>query len=67
MPKQISHNGKPKNPTDKRKRCIYLPYDILEQMEKEAEKNNQGLSWMIQQAWIIAQPKLAQIPGSDKL
>ena len=63
MPKRIPENNKPKKPTDKRKRCIYLPYAILEQMEHEAKRNNQGLSWMIQQAWVIAQPKLKQIPG----
>lgn len=67
MPKKNLQKDNLKSAKDKRKRCIYLPYEILEQMEHEAKRNNKGLSWMIQQAWIIAHPKLEQIPGIGEI
>ncbi len=44
--------------SDKRKQSLYFPEDMLEAMWREARRQDRSLSWIIQQAWKIAEPIL---------
>ena len=50
---------------DKRKQSLYFPEDVLAEIEKEAIPQDRSLSWVVQQAWRIARPKIASIPGMN--
>lgn len=48
---------------DKRKQSLYFPAEMLADLQAEAERQERSLSWMMQQAWRIASPKLKQLSG----
>jgi uncharacterized small protein (TIGR04563 family) len=47
--------------TDKRKQSLYLPDDIAAELRAEAERLNQPLSWVFQQAWKLAQARVSRL------
>lgn len=49
------------------KRSVYLPAEMLEQIEHEMQRQERTLSWLIQQAWRIAGPTIRNFPGMDDL
>lgn len=49
--------------TDKRKQSLYFPDEMLAEIEKEAERQDRSLSWIVQQAWRVARPDMRKIPS----
>lgn len=48
---------------DKRKQSLYFPEEMLNEIEREAQRLDRSLSWVVQQAWKVARAQMARIPG----
>ena len=48
---------------DKRKASLYLPDDILHELQDEAQRLDRSMSWILQRAWIMARDQIALIPS----
>ena len=60
------------NSSDKRKQSLYFPEDVLEEITKEATRQDRSLSWIVQKAWKVARKEImnapaAPRPGEDKV
>ena len=49
--------------TDKRKQSLYFPEDMLEEIQREALRQDRSLSWVVQQAVRRAMPDIKRIPS----
>lgn len=49
--------------TDKRKRSLYFPDNILREMQSEAKRQERSLSWIVQYAWRIARAEMMRLPS----
>lgn len=49
--------------TDHRKQSLYFPEDMLDEMQKEAIRQDRSLSWIVQQAWKVARSELRKMPS----
>lgn len=49
--------------SDKRKQSIYLPEDILEEIQREATRLDRSLSWIVQHAWRLARRDVQRMPS----
>ena len=54
-------------PSDKRKQSLYFPEKMLREIQAEAVRQDRSLSWIVQQAWKLAQPIIAKYPAIDDL
>ena len=54
--------------SDKRKQSLYFPEQMLLEIQSEALRQDRSLSWIVQQAWKIARPKIMRYaaPGVDE-
>jgi uncharacterized small protein (TIGR04563 family) len=48
---------------DRRKQSLYFPEGMLEEIEREAIRQDRSLSWILQQAWRIARDRIASTRG----
>ena len=49
--------------SDKRKQSLYFPEEMLDEIKKEAERQDRSLSWIVQKAWNIAKTDIAKYPS----
>jgi uncharacterized small protein (TIGR04563 family) len=49
--------------TDKRKRSLYFPDNILREMQIEAKRQERSLSWIVQYAWRVARSEMMRLPS----
>jgi uncharacterized small protein (TIGR04563 family) len=49
--------------TDKRKQSLYFPEEMLREIEKEAQRLDRSLSWIVQQSWKLGRAQMSRIPG----
>jgi uncharacterized small protein (TIGR04563 family) len=49
--------------TDRRKQSIYLPAEMRAEMQREAERLDRPLSWVVQESWRIAREQLMKAPA----
>lgn len=49
--------------TDHRKQSLYFPEDMLNEIQREAERQDRSLSWIVQQAWKVARPDIKKMPS----
>ncbi len=49
--------------SDKRKQSLYFPEKMLQEIQREALRQDRSLSWIIQKAWKIAYPELKRYPS----
>ena len=49
--------------TDKRKQSLYFPEDMLGEIQREAERQDRSMSWIVQQAWKLARAEMKRIPS----
>jgi uncharacterized small protein (TIGR04563 family) len=49
--------------TDHRKQSLYFPEDMLAEIQREAERQDRSLSWIVQQAWKVARPDIKKMPS----
>ena len=52
---------------EKRKQSLYFPVNMLEEMQKEAERQERPLSWIMQQAWKLSRMKISAFPSVEDL
>jgi uncharacterized small protein (TIGR04563 family) len=52
--------------SDKRKQSLYFPEDMLEEIKREAERQDRSLSWIVQKAWNIAKQDIAKYPSVNE-
>lgn len=48
---------------EKRKRSLYLPDQYLNEMLHEAKRQDRSLSWIVQQAWLVAREDIQKLPS----
>ena len=56
------------NGSDKRKQSLYFPEKMLEEITKEATRQDRSLSWIVQKAWKAARKDImstAALPGEE--
>ena len=53
--------------TDKRKQSLYFPVDMLEEIQREAARQDRSLSWIVQKAWKIARNEIKKFPSVNDL
>jgi uncharacterized small protein (TIGR04563 family) len=46
-----------------KKRSVYFPQSMLEEIECEMQRQERTLSWLVQQAWRIAGPTIRSFPA----
>lgn len=51
---------------EKRKQSLYFPEDMLEEITKEANRQDRSISWIVQQSWKIAKPSITAFPGTEQ-
>ena len=49
------------------KQSLYFPQEMLEEMQKEAKRQDRSLSWIVQQAWRLARKSLRKIPSANEV
>ena len=49
--------------SDKRKQSVYFPVDMLEEIQKEALRQDRTVSWIVQRAWRIARNEIVHYPS----
>jgi len=49
--------------TDSRKQSLYFPEEMLEEIKREATRQDRSLSWIVQQAWKIARSDIRKLPS----
>jgi uncharacterized small protein (TIGR04563 family) len=49
----------------KRKSGIYLPDELLEELEAEAARTDRPVAWLLQQAWKVARKNIAGLPTME--
>jgi uncharacterized small protein (TIGR04563 family) len=50
-------------PSDKRKQSLYFPEQMLEEISKEATRQDRSLSWIVQKAWKVARKEIMKAPA----
>jgi uncharacterized small protein (TIGR04563 family) len=51
--------------TDHRKQSLYFPEDMLDEIQREAMRQDRSLSWIVQQAWKVARAELRKMPSPN--
>lgn len=49
--------------SDARKQSLYFPEDMLNEIQREAERQDRSMSWIVQQAWKLARAEMRRIPS----
>jgi uncharacterized small protein (TIGR04563 family) len=52
--------------SDKRKQSLYFPEVMLDEIQKEAQRLQRSMSWVVQRAWKHARKEIKGIPGSNE-
>lgn len=53
--------------SDKRKQSLYFPEDMLEEIQREAMRQDRSLSWIVQKAWKIARDQIRKFPSVNDI
>ena len=49
--------------SDKRKQSLYFPEEMLQEISREANRQDRSLSWIVQKAWKIAREEISKYPA----
>ncbi len=49
--------------TDSRKQSLYFPEEMLAEIQREANRQDRSLSWIVQQAWKVARSEIRKLPS----
>lgn len=66
MADQEHKSGSDASKSDKRKQSLYFPETMLEEIQKEAQRLQRSMSWVVQRAWKHARKDIKGIPGSNE-
>ncbi len=53
--------------SDKRKQSLYFPEEMLQEIKREAQRQDRSLSWIVQKAWKIARADVAKYPSVNDI
>jgi uncharacterized small protein (TIGR04563 family) len=53
--------------TDKRKQSLYFPEDMLQEIQREAMRQDRSMSWIVQQAWRVARGEITRLPSVNEV
>ncbi len=53
------------NPKDKL--TLYMPPEMITEIQAQADRHERSLSWMVMMAWRIAKQRMGEWPGVDDL
>lgn len=48
---------------DHRKQSLYFPEEMLEDIQREALRQDRSISWIVQQAWKVARAEIRRKPS----
>jgi uncharacterized small protein (TIGR04563 family) len=51
------------DPNPKAKQSLYFPEEMLEEIQREAQRLDRSLSWVVQTAWRAARPTISKLPS----
>ena len=51
--------------TDKRKQSLYFPEAMLKDIQREADRLDRSLSWIVQRCIKAGLPELRKLPGTE--
>jgi uncharacterized small protein (TIGR04563 family) len=51
--------------SDRRKQSLYMPEPMLQELKREARRQDRSLSWLMQQAWKHSRAKILAFPGVE--
>jgi uncharacterized small protein (TIGR04563 family) len=49
--------------TDNRKQSLYFPEEMLQEIQKEAMRQDRSMSWIVQTAWKLARTDIKKMPS----
>ena len=49
--------------TDHRKQSLYFPEEMLLEIQREANRQDRSLSWIVQQAWKLSRGDIKRMPS----
>jgi len=49
---------------ESRRQSLYFPSEMLEELQREGNRLDRSISWLIQQSWKIAKNELHKIPAT---
>jgi uncharacterized small protein (TIGR04563 family) len=47
-----------------RRQNLYFPSEMLTELQREAQRQDRSISWLVQQAWKIARNEMHKIPST---
>lgn len=53
------------NGQNKRKQTLYLPESMLNEIMREAARQDRSLSWLVQKAWRFARVTIKDAPSAN--
>lgn len=62
----MSRNNTPTRKNDPRKVGVYLPGEILKDVQAEALRQDRSVSWLLQRAWALARAEIATAPTVER-
>jgi uncharacterized small protein (TIGR04563 family) len=66
MPEQERKSSPDVSKSDKRKQSLYFPETMLDEIQKEAQRLQRSMSWVVQRAWKHARREIKTLPGSNE-
>ncbi|HUB07867.1 MAG TPA: ribbon-helix-helix protein, CopG family [Myxococcales bacterium] len=54
--------GTVRDDQDKQRLYLYLPVDVVAEIDEVAERLDRSRSWVVQRAWKVARESLDQLP-----
>jgi uncharacterized small protein (TIGR04563 family) len=66
MPENDRKSSPDVSKSDKRKQSLYFPEAMLEEIQKEAQRLQRSMSWVVQRAWKHARKEIKSLPGSNE-
>jgi uncharacterized small protein (TIGR04563 family) len=61
------HREVPSVKGDKKKQSLYFPVEMLDEMQREADRQERPLSWIMQQAWKLSRDRIMTYPAVEEL
>ena len=49
--------------TDNRKQSLYFPEEMLQEIQREAMRQDRSMSWIVQTAWKLARGDIRKMPS----
>jgi uncharacterized small protein (TIGR04563 family) len=50
---------------DSRKQSLYFPEDMLDEIQREAGRQDRSISWIVQQAWKVTRADIRRLPSPN--